>query len=443
MKTQHKLNSYPRDDQLIPRLHQALDQDTVEQLARQTRFQRRTAKKLTPYLFLLSCFGLVVADHVSYRTWAMVIGLIGNLTYSKQALFKRFTAAALAFVQGVLQVFLVRSSLGVHRVLPPGLEDFNRVIIQDSVILTLAPKLARFFPGSRNQSGKQAAQIRVQAFLDLKHEEYIHFSHTAYTANDLAGAGEALAYLRAGDLFIRDLGYFVLAVLRQLLDKGVKLLSRLKLNAQVFDLEGQPLDLAKVLRHQERLDQEVLLGAKEKLRVRLVALPVPEVEANRRRRLARQNRRFHPSKKHLFLLGWNLYITNVSARVWSAKTVGLVYGLRWRVEVTFKAWKQHFHCEDIPAGSRTQVEVLLYARLLLISLFEVNYLAWWDYRLQRQPRPPMSLLKLAEAIRICIFTDVIAKSQPKLSAALAKQIAYHCTYEKRKRPHFIDMLALG
>ena len=175
-------------------------------------------------------------------------------------------------------------------------------------------------------------------------------------------------------------------------------MSRLKINTGVYDLQGRPLDLAALLRAQGWIDQEVLLGAKERLRVRLVALKVPEAEANRRRRVARANHHFKASQKHLFLLGWNLFVTNLKRRECPAKAGAEVYRLRWRVEVHFKAWKQYFHLEDMPAGSALQVQVLLYARLLFISLFEVFYLAWWECRLQAQARSPVSLLKLAEEI---------------------------------------------
>lgn len=442
MKTISQKNSYPKDGLVARRLTEALDQDTVETLARQTRFQRRKAKKLTPLLFLQSCFAIILPEKISYRTWAILIGLIANLTYSKQALFKRMNAAALRFVQAVLQVFLIRSSLGFCRVLPPALERFPRVILQDSVILTLPPQLARFFPGTRNQCG-QSAQVRVQTLVDIKHEEYLHFDHSAYTCNDLAVAADVLKYLRAGDLFIRDLGYFALGVLRQLMERGVNCLSRLKTDVCLFDSPEHRLDLVKLLHGQQSWDQALLLGAREKLPMRLVALKVSEAEANRRRREARKNRRCHPSKKHLFLLGWDLFVTTVKASVWSPKVVGQIYGLRWRIETTFKAWKQHFHMEDVPAGSPTQAEVLLYARLLFISLFEIHYLAWWDFRVQRQGRCPISLLKLAGAMQLCLFIDLLLSFQERLPAALRKQIAYHCTYEKRNRKNFIDKLNLS
>jgi hypothetical protein len=124
--------------------------------------------------------------------------------------------------------------------------------------------------------------------------------------------------------------------------------------------------------------------------------------------------------------------------------VGQVYGLRFRIETTFRAWKQHFKMEDVPAGSRTQVEVLLYARLLFIALFEVHYLAGWDQRIQAQPRPPISHLKLAALMPVYLPLELLRHLQPKVQEALAKQVPYHCTYERRrKRKNFVQKLQLG
>ena len=225
----------------------------------------------------------------------------------------------------------------------------------------------------------------MQAFLDLKHERFVHFWHSAYVKNDAASAGEGLEQLRRGDLFIRDLGFFVLPVLERLSDQGIQWLSRWKSDSSVFDLGGHPLDMVQLLRDRHSLDRQVRLGQKERLRVRLVALKVPEAVADERRRKVRRHHGYLPTKKHCWLLGWNIYVTNVSRDLWSTEQVARVYGLRWRMETTFKAWKQHFKLEDVPVGSPVQVEVLLYARLLFISLFEVNYLARWDYLIQQKP----------------------------------------------------------
>jgi hypothetical protein len=441
MKT--NLKSLPNGEASAQRLAQALSQINLDDLARQTRFCRRQPKKLSPLVFIQSCCLILLPGKASLRAWALLIGLVQNLTYSKQALFKRLNAAALAFVQSILHVFLLRLTLGAARTLPPALAGFPRVLVHDSVVLTLSPRLAAAFPGSRRQRCAQGAMIRVQAFLDLKHEQFVHFWHSAYVKNDVASAGEGLEHLRRGDLFIRDLGFFVLTVLERLTERGINWLSRCKTNAGVFDLAGRDLDLVRALRGRDQLDRQVLLGRKERLPVRLVALKVPAAVANERRRKVRRSHGYQPTKKHCWLLGWNIYVTNVGPETWSARQVAQVYGLRWRLETTFKAWKQSFKMEDVPVGSPVQVEVLLYARLLFISLFEVNYLARCDYLIQRQPRPPISHLKLAALMPLYLSVELLRQFQPQVERALEKQVAYHCTYEKRKRKHFIDMLALS
>jgi Transposase DDE domain len=425
-------------------LESALEPLDLDTLARQTRFCRRKPKKLPPLTFIQSCCLLLVEKQVSFRRWAILIGTLINQTYAKQSLFERMTGRAADFVRSVVLGLVANLSLGRQRVLPPVLGAFQRVIIQDSTILTLPARLARFFPGSRNQHGSQGGMLRVQGCYDLKHEQFIHFSHSAFTRNDLSLAAGVLRSLRAGDLLLRDLGYLVLGVLGQIDKRQAFYLSRFKHSLRVFEPGGQPLDLAALLSHRTRpLDKDVLAGAKEQVPVRLVALKVSEEVANLRRYRARHNRHHpHPTKKHLALLGWDLLLTNAGPQLLPAKSMARVYGLRFHIETIFKAWKSHFNLEDMPAGSRAQVETLLYARLLLITLFEVRFLARWDYQLQNRAGP-LSVLKVAAFLRLYLPLTLLNELQSHLETALQKQIAYHCTYEKRrKRKNFVQKLEL-
>ncbi len=426
-------------------LESALEPLQCERLARQTGFCRRQPKKLEPLSFVQSACLLLTEKMVSYRRWAMLIGVLSNQTYAKQSLFERLSSRAVVFLQSVLQALVSHLNQGVERVLPPELNGFARVIIQDSTLLTLSPKLARFFPGARNQcSQKRQSQLRVQGFYDLKQERFLYFSHGAFNRNDQSAAQDGLELLRPGDLFMRDLGYWDLRVVRHLGEAGLHYLSRFKHNVRVFEPGGQPLDLARLLRHRTRpLDKDVLVGVKAQLPVRLVAIPLAEEVANQRRHQARHNRHFHASRQHVILAGWALFITNVSREVWTPKVVAQIYHLRWRIETIFKAWKSHFNLENAPAGSRVEVEAFLYARLLLITIFEVCFLARWDYQLQGQTATGLSLLKVAAFLPLYLPVAWLAQLQPHLESALLKQVAYHCTYEKRTtRKNFLEMLEL-
>jgi hypothetical protein len=293
----------------------------VDALARQTRFCRRTPKKLSPLTFIQSCCLLLLEKKVSYRRWAILIGGLINATYAKQSLFERMTERAVSFVQTLVLNLVGQLSRQCQRVLPPGLDSFQRVLVQDSTVLMLPAKLARFFPGGRNQHGSLGGMLRIQGLYDLKGGRFVHFSHSAFNTNDLTLADQILDHLRAGDLLLRDLGYLVLEVLRRIAQMKAFFLSRFKHNLQVYEPNGQLLNLSQLLSHRTRpLDKDALVGAKEQLAVRLVAVKVSEETANLRRYQARRDHHHpHPSKKHLLLLSWDLLITNVSQEQLSTK----------------------------------------------------------------------------------------------------------------------------
>src|SRR2546422_4094099 len=132
---------------------------------------------------------------------------------------------------------------------------------------------------------------------------------------------------------------------------------------------GQELNLPAELRRQGYFDRQVLLGS-QKVGVRLVAVPVPEAVANERRRKAKQNRdqRCHPNAQRLFLLGWNLLITNVPRSIWPAKVVAAIYRMRWRIEMIFKAWKSHLGLRHFRCRSAKVLRLSVMTKLLFCVL---------------------------------------------------------------------------
>jgi hypothetical protein len=63
---------------------------------------------------------------------------------------------------------------------------------------------------------------------------------------------------------------------------------------------------------------------------------MPECIVNERRRLAKKKAKkkgYTPSKAHLALLAWNLFITNVPHTIWQPPTIRKVYPIRWQIEI--------------------------------------------------------------------------------------------------------------
>jgi hypothetical protein len=420
-------------------LQQQLDTLPIEALACSSGFRRRKPKKLAPALFVQAACLLVTLGSVSYRRWAGLIGLLGQCTLSKQALFERLSAKAVSFLQSALGALLAKLAM-TRSSEPDSLRHFGRVLLQDSTTLKLSEKLARFFPGPSNQRGARPGMLKIQACYDLLSQSFVHFSLSSFRHNDQAASPEVLPLLQTGDLIIRDLGYFVLEVLEQIAAAGAYFLSRLRLGVSLWEVDGRtPVNLLDRLRKSGHLDGQFRLGA-QKVAVRLVAIRLPAAVAAARRRQARANRdrRSAPSAERLALLGWALFITNVPATQWSAPMVAQIYGLRWRIETIFKAWKSHFALTQVPTGSPTQVEALIYAKLIFISLFQVCF--WQRYLAGPQGQPSLSLLKVAEAVQSFLLVLVLSQLGVDPVLAWKELLRTHCGYERRRRRHFMQHL---
>lgn len=261
--------------------------------------------------------------------------------------------------------------------------------------------------------------------------------------------------MKKGDLLIRDLGYFVLKVFKSLNKEGVYFISRLWKGVNVYSRKDERvIDLAKMLKKRGELDIEVFIGAKEKLPVRLIALPVEEKIASERRRKARANRdrRCRPSKKHLYLLGWELFITNVDKETLNPSDIAQLYFIRWRIETIFKSWKSCFRITDIPKDTnKTRVESYIYCMLIFITLFQVHF---YNYCLtktkmnsQVSHNREISLMRFMQYIINNLFFILQCNLSENLKeeSFLIDQINYYCHYESRcDRVNFFQkLLKLG
>jgi len=389
------------------------------------------SRKITAARFLHALVRSCFENAVSFRLIALNFTILTSIRISKQAIAQRMTLQCLEFVRHVLSALISRLSAPDKGQLQGLFSSFSRVLLQDSTQIKLPGHLATLFPGPTNQSRKKTAAIKIHVIHDLTGQRFVDLRLSSFTRTDQSASNDVLAVAKPGDLVVRDLGYFSTPVFRKMIERGVHFLSRLRNNVTILDPGTlEPIDLKKKLRFCGALDQNVLLGAKERLPVRLTALPVPPPVANQRRRKAKTNRdkRLNPSKDRLQLLGWDIYVTSVQDSIWSLTDVQQVYRLRWRIEIIFKSWKTHFNLPRTATGSAIQVEVLILAKLLAICLF-YNMMGWLDLMYFK----PLSILKCAQ-----FFTMLLKMSMngPGFKTLSLEPIAIHLELETRKRPQY-------
>jgi hypothetical protein len=423
----------------LQQIRTQLTQLDAQAMARACGLLKRTPRKVPMPVFLLGLVALSAEVTLSLERVAAVIGLAAQKSYSKQALHKRLNASIERFLAQVATTLF--GQLSEQTRARGWLGPFRRVLLHDSTVEGLPDHLADFFPGSANPRKKNQASLKIQIIADLLRGTLLHCSLSGFRRNDQAASPDILVVAQAGDLVLRDLGYFCRTVLNALQAKGAFFLSRFQHRMLVYDLQGRQLDLVRELKLHGRIDRDLLVGAVAPFRVRLVALPVPEAVANERRRRARANRdgRYPPTKERLQLLGWNIFLTNVSRSIWPSQALVCVYRLRWRIEMIFKAWKSHLGLRQFNAHSAELLQLSVMTKLLFCVLVYrfCNSLEL----LSNNPRH-VSLLRLARILgqSACLFASAVLHTNP--ARWLEHQLANHLFYEQRKdRKHFFELLA--
>jgi hypothetical protein len=374
--------------------------DDIEATALRTGFVQR-ASKITGKLFLaLVTFGTWSEANTTLAQLAAKITQLGQpVDVSPEAIHQRMHKKAIAFLQAMLRQALAKVQ-SLDHVCHDGLfAAFTHVYLADSTGFGLPEALHKTFPGSGGSAAKAGAKI--QAVWDYKNSIFGHLALTPWNIPDQRYIDTVVELAHAGMLFIFDLGYFKLTAFARLATAGAYFLSRLNHQTTLLTTAAgrwHPVDLAHWLTTVEGqlLERSIFLGEKERVASRLIASRVPEAIVNERRRNAKkkaQKKGYTPSKAHLTLLAWNLFITNVPPSIWTTDTIGKVYPVRWQIELIFKSWKSYLHLAALTTKKEDPTLCYLYGRMLLILL---TYALCPQMRAQlwMKKKRELSLLKL-------------------------------------------------
>lgn len=407
-------------------------------MARELGVVKRQFRKIDPLNLLASLVEECLRGSPSYNDLAANIEINHGADPSRQAVALRLGQPFEDFLKTLLgevisrkvdeDIEAGRSAAGLFR-------GYQRVLVQDSTVIKLPAALFSLFSGVSNGSST-VCNARIQGVYDLIGGQLTEFSIDSYSKNDLAAAPEL--EIRAGDLVLRDRGYLTASEVRRHVDLGADFIYRHKTGMVYLDPATQsPLDLPALLKSRGHLDMEVLLNDGKGTRVRLLAAPVDAETASLRRMRAKKETKGHnPSAAVLELMGWTIFITNIPAAKASFAEILGIYGLRWRIEVIFKAWKSHLKFDVVHRVSARQLRILLKTRLLVIAaasnLYRRLELVVWGKHRRR-----LSLLKYmnylaAGMTRLRRVICPLPEDAPE-TAALLKALARYCCYDKRKK----------
>ncbi len=411
-----------------------LSSEVIERIARETGFSKRSGGKISASDFLANFCAESIKGTVSNNDIAAAIHAHTGVSASRQAYWERINDDCLMFFKAILAE-LIRSKLSsvVWTLCPL----FKRILIQDSTIIQLPARLFECFSGVKN-AATTTCNARIQGIYDLCSGRFIQFSIDPYSKNDLSVASNI--QVEPGDLVLRDRGYFLLSTIAAHKAKGADTISRYKHKTALYDVQTQdPIDLLTLLTQRDKADMLVLAGENKNVRVRLLAVRVPEEVANLRRMKAKKEYKGHnPSAEVLALMSWSIFIVTVENTAITITEVMALYRLRWRIENIFKTWKSYFSFDKVHQVSENQLRTLLTARLIMISIcFHHAYLPLCNAILQHAKKQ-LSLMKFMRYVRknLSLLPRLMVKSF--WSIQMLGAVARYCTYDRRKRRNFVD-----
>ena len=366
----------------------------AQRLARETNFVQRDSK-LNGAIFVQTLVFTYLADPDASLDELTQTAAALDVDITAAGLTQRFTEAAATFLERVLAVAIQRV-LAADPLAIPVLEQFAGVYIEDSTIIVLPAALRDLWQGCGNASEQGEAAVKLTLRLDLASGLIAGLSLHDGRVHDSAAA-HPVTSLPADSLYLADLGFFSLHRLQQVVAQQAFFLSRLRAGTKLYDMEGQELFLPNFLATQRpTVDLPVLVGKREQLQARLLAVRVPqEVADQRRRRLREEAKRKGQmvSSERLALADWTILITNVPVEMLSLGEALIVARARWQIELLFKLWKSHGRIDESRSGKPWRVICDVYAKLLAMVVQHWTWLlSLWGY-------PDRSLAKAAQTVQ--------------------------------------------
>jgi hypothetical protein len=302
-----------------------------------------------------------------------------NCQISQEAIHKKFTPEAVSFLQSIISKQILNQVILNDKEV---LEEcgFTALNIKDSSKFKLPKEFLPAF-GGYGSFNKNTSLMNIQYEYDLFTGNWKSLEFTQATRNDQQDSMETIDQIQARSLNIRDLGYITTTYLQAVTNQKAYFLNRLpKANVYVqkqgdyIKLDWKKLD--KEMKNGKFMDKQLEIylfdKKREKIKCRMVLLPVPDEVKNERIRKAKiggqRTNGYQLSYEYKIKAGYNIFITNVPEEILSSDQISQVYRLRWQIELIFKVWKSNLNIHKIKPMKLERMLCQLYAKFIWVLL---------------------------------------------------------------------------
>lgn len=376
---------------------------------------------------------------------------------SSQAIDQRLNSKAVEFLKEIFTRLLNNITLTNSNIPTVWDSHFNRIRIVDSTAFQIPEIYKSVYPGSGGSS--QPSGIKIQLEYELKSGNFMHIDVGPSSGNDNTFGSKIKDTFKAGDLSLRDLGYFNFKDFEDMEDKKSFYLSRIKPNIAVYvrneNIEylknGQPRkssiykrlflkDIANRMQEgQIKEIQDAFVGRTEKRRVRLVIYKLTQNQFKDRKEKVFKNAKKKGIKKSantIDLMGITIYMTNIPNDILFTKQIHDIYSLRWQIELIFKIWKSVFHISSVKPVKIERFKCQLYGKLILLVLSSIVMFKMRSELLKKK-KLETSEIKTAEIVHEYVEEMYFSFMIPSNNLKVLTRI-YNCICKNGRKSHSKD-----
>lgn len=417
--------------------------DTV---ARETGCIRRQRAFRGSSLLQTLVFGFLQEASITLEGLASTAAVC-EVQVTDTAVHKRFTPAAARFLHRVLEQMCCVMITADQPVPVRLLRRFRAVILEDSSTIVLPDEISELWKGCGGSQANTSAALKLHVRWELTSGELWGPVLTSGRQPDSTNALSQIE-IPVGGLYIADLAYFSLKKIAQRHRQGSFTLTRLKSGIALFHRGGRTLNLEALLPANigETRELPVLVGAGERVPMRLLMVRVPDEIAEKRREDLREDARRRGqniSEQTLARASWTLLITNVPAKRLSLPDALVLLRERWQIEILYRLWKQEGRVDQWHTDNPWRKLCELYAKLigLILAQWQMVAFAWHDAQ--------RSLSKLLDAVRKGAggLLEALAGERRDLSSALRhiqRRMQSGCSMNRRHaHPNSAQLLEKG
>jgi hypothetical protein len=440
-------------------MQELLNRPHLHELAVKTGFCRRASKLSSGVFFDLLFYCVSRTENSSLSFMTSCLEAKYGIRMRKQSLDERFTSRCVDYVKAVLKEVMNEHLSFIYS--GRLLKGFKRVRIKDSTKIMVPSNMEANYPGCGGDiRSRSKAGISIQYEYDLKSGMTTDLNITPANRNDKTDATQSASDTEAGDLMLRDLGYFSTEVFDRYSQNGAFFLSRLDASTNVYDLDNNLFSFRDV--YMEMLKSgtpwkeiPVFIGKRTRVPVRLILGLVPEeVYSQRIREKTKKSRgqgRGQLCEETKIRCRFHLFVTNAGEDLLPVEQVYPLYRLRWQIELNFKCWKSVFKIDRLQRMKEERYIALLLAKLLLIIVnLQIAYGAQQFFACRQPDRIPVlslhKVLKTLSALSDEIFSlfrrTARRKTEITVRHILERLSENHWLESRKKKQCFPEIIEL-